>query len=67
VSEFCPAKTSTAEASTLQQLHDAMELIFADAARAELWASALSAFAQPVPEYDRVLVPVEKWAQTQQP
>ncbi len=50
---------------TLEQLHEAIESVCADAALAELWASALNAFAQPVPEYDGVLSPAEKWPQAQ--
>jgi hypothetical protein len=51
------------ESAALKGLHETIDLICADAARAELWASALNAFAQPVPEYDPALLPVERWPQ----
>lgn len=38
-------------AGMLEQLREAIDVICEDAARAELWASALSAFAQPAPQY----------------
>jgi hypothetical protein len=65
VSELPASNPNAAQSSTLEQLHETMDLVLADAARAQLWAIALSAFAQPVPEYDRVLVPVENWGQPQ--
>ena len=52
VSEVEGSATTAAQASAVEQLYETIDLICADAARAELWATALSAFAQPVPEYD---------------
>jgi len=51
VSEVHLPEKSAAETTVLKQIHDAIDLICEDAARAELWAGALSAFAQPIPEY----------------
>jgi hypothetical protein len=51
VSEVQLPEKSTAETTALKQIHDAIDLICEDAVRAELWAGALSAFAQPIPEY----------------
>ena len=34
-----------------QQLQDAIKELHADLARVELWASALTSFAQPIPDY----------------
>jgi hypothetical protein len=58
VSELQLPEKSAAETTALKQIHDAIDLICEDAARAALWAGALSAFAQPIPEYgSRDVVP----------
>jgi hypothetical protein len=35
-----------------QKLRDAIDTLRADAVRVELWASALSGFARPIPDYE---------------
>jgi len=54
VDEVQLPEKNAAETTALKRIHDAMDLICEDAARAELWAGALSAFAQPIPEYGSV-------------
>jgi len=51
VSEVQLPEKSAAETTELKQIHDAIDMVCEDAARADLWAGALSAFAQPIPEY----------------
>jgi hypothetical protein len=41
------------EALIEQRLHQAIDAVSEDAALVELWACALSGFAQPVPDYPR--------------
>jgi len=50
VSEVQLPEKSAAETIELKQIHDAIDMVCEDAARAELWAGALSAFVQPIPE-----------------
>jgi hypothetical protein len=40
-----------AEALTEQRLRNAIDVVSEDAALVELWACALSGFAQPIPDY----------------
>jgi hypothetical protein len=51
VSKAQPSDNGAGDAATLERIHDAIDLVCENAARAELWATALGAFAQPVPEY----------------
>jgi hypothetical protein len=37
-----------------QRLQQAIDVLCEDAARVEIWACALSGFAQPVPDYSRM-------------
>ena len=51
MSEVQLPEKSAAETTELKQIHDAIDMVCEDAAHADLWAGALSAFAQPIPEY----------------
>jgi hypothetical protein len=46
-----------AEALTEQRLRSAIDVVSEDAALVELWACALSGFAQPIPDYPRTTDP----------
>jgi hypothetical protein len=46
-----PTPDATSEALVRERLQRTIDILCEDAARVELWACALSGFAQPVPDY----------------
>jgi hypothetical protein len=46
------ATQTSAQQTISRELEDAIARVHADMARVEMWASALSCFAQPVPQYE---------------
>jgi hypothetical protein len=46
-----PTAGATSEAIARERLERTIDILCEDAARVELWACALSGFAQPVPDY----------------